>query len=113
MLLISIDLALVSLYVVSIWFVQRKIRNFLPTTSITAKEKHTNEKPRNAQLRSRPRSRRIRRNLHDFIGKDDQHISDHGRHAGSDERCQHADPSLHAGRNLLRHRLVSQKILSK
>ena len=104
MLLIRMDLDLLSLYVVTIWFVQRKIRNF-SIIFTSAKEKHTNEKHRNAQLRSRPRPHRIWRHHTYLIGKNDQHISDNGRRTSSDERRGYSCSCMRS-RKHLRHGLV-------
>ncbi len=106
MLLITVDLALLSLYVVTIWFVQRKIRNLSPNIYHCQGEIQ-HEKHRNAQLRYRPRPRRIRRNLHDFIGKDDQRISDQDQRTGSGECCDDSDPSLRTWKHM-RHGLISR-----
>jgi hypothetical protein len=43
MLLMGMDLVKISLYVVSIWFVQKKIRNLSPSFITPAKEKHKME----------------------------------------------------------------------
>lgn len=110
MLLIRMDLDLLSLYVVTIWFVQRKIRNF-SIIFTSAKEKHTNEKHRNAQLRSRPRPRRIWRHHTYLIGKNDQRISDNDRRTGSDGRCDFSGTGLRT-RHHLRYGLVERIICS-